>query len=191
MIALSCVIERQKKFLQFVVLAFSIVLAGWLFFDPIFEPKTHYWGRFLNTIFPWALSLIMIALLAWKKEYLLNRLSVWKFTKYFAMAVFIFHFAALMGWNSYRLTFIKDLSVKRGHYQYIDSLVSKKIGGDKIGQYNWGWTMPTMSVVLSATHLGEVRAIIENENTKVGQPFDPYASQELPQISVIPIPYKF
>jgi hypothetical protein len=106
-----------------------------------------------------------------------------------------FQLGSTARWDDYRSVLLGGLAEHRGVIEYEDSTVGTSVEFERRGrsaevlldrnveQFNWGWTMPSLSVSLSALNLGSVSTIICVPQGNEWQPFDPQRHEEIPDLS--------
>ena len=85
-------------------------------------------------------------------------------------------------WTEYLALFRRELSAHNGLIRYEASLLSREtVDGRPVSAFNWGWTMPTMSLLLAPG--GRVRTILRNPREWEGwEPFDPTYVATFPKL---------
>ena len=106
------------------------------------------------------------------------------------LAVFqtAWHWLATKQWSGYLALFATELKEHKGFVDFEDTLLREQcIDRQSIGNMNWGWTTPAMSIVLSEH--GNVQTLISIPRNGGWQPFDPLRVDELPDLSPYGISY--
>lgn len=102
--------------------------------------------------------------------------QLWRVTTWTCAVAVLFQWTATLQWNEYRHALLRKLAERDGVIAFKRSPAPKY-------QFNWGWTMPSLSIALSALNLGSVTTIIENPDPTSGwQPFDPRNPVEIPDL---------
>jgi len=91
----------------------------------------------------------------------------------FTAAVLVWQAGASWSWSRYLHHFSQVLASSQGY------LEPKPTGLPDFG-FEWGWTNPSLSVVLGAMRREPLRAIVLNASDAGWQPFDPRKSDQLP-----------
>jgi hypothetical protein len=136
--------------------------------------------------------------------------ELWRLTAWTCAVAIGFQCGATYQWNRYRNLFLRDLAEHRGVVPYNEfnmasPVFEQLIGNDDyrsallnefakepgqslqrlaLSQFNFGfgWTMPSLSVALSAVNLGTISTIIEAPDVVRWQPFDPRDPTAIPDL---------
>jgi hypothetical protein len=93
----------------------------------------------------------------------------------FTAAVLVWQAGASWSWSRYLHHFSQVLASSQGY------LETKPTGLPDFG-FEWGWTNPSLSVVLGAMRREPLRAIVLNASDAGWQPFDPRKPDQLPDL---------
>jgi hypothetical protein len=107
--------------------------------------------------------------------------QLWRLTAWTCAVTVFFHCGATNQWNRYRAVIVQELAEHRG-------LIAFERSAAPSYEFNWGWTMPSLSIALSALNLGSVSAIIENPDSPRWQPIDPENPATLPDLRPYGVP---
>jgi len=142
-----------------------------------FLPISHYRARVLNVIVPLALAIAMAGCHRFGRRL---PASTWTAGLATTLVILLAQLAATItiarGWTSYLATFERELARSDGICAYEDS----PLASNPFQKWNWEWTMPTMSAVLSGQR---IHSVIANPKTFDGWvPFKPVDPKSLPDL---------
>ena len=143
-----------------------------------FMPTEHYQARILNLAAPLLLAPIM-----WVAHRFKNHIPIriWSDAALATLSILIgqlFATAAVaQSWTNY----LTEVKTELPGFQGICPLEVLGLSHGPFARWNWGWTMPTMSAVLSE---GAIRAVVANPaGSTAWVPFDPMDARSLPDLS--------
>jgi hypothetical protein len=153
-------------------------------------PILHYRARVLNSYMPPVLLAAMllvraapaqIAPAAWARS--------WLVLLCLTIGQLVWNVAAAVQWQGYLGLFRTELAAHAGLVPYFQTRLARPLAdGRPAAAFTWGWTMPTMSILLAPE--GRVASIIANPPGWVPwQPFDPADPVKLPPLSRYGITY--
>jgi hypothetical protein len=146
----------------------------------LIAPFLHYRARVMNVFLPPLVATLYLFAVARPPEQATWR-AAFTVVAILASAQAVWHVAAVREWRHYLDVFRSEVAIGRGLIPYEESRLSHPSeGGHPIAGLNWGWTMPTMSILLAPD--GDVRAIVRNPTSNAWQPFDPGVPFELPDL---------
>lgn len=180
-------ISGATRIKRIVVWAFGLICSATLllfvFFPELLEIRYHYRARTLNVIIPF---LVCISILALFYSSTIRDALDWRYA--FIIVTILgtyqlgWHAIATRQWAGYLEVFVEEVSQREGYILFSDSrLNTKKIGRQAIENLNYGWTNPTMSILVSPD--GKVQSIVGPKNENRWQPFDPLEPEELPDLA--------
>jgi hypothetical protein len=153
---------------------------------PLVEPMSvapylHYRARVVNVYLPPVLAVVFLTC-----AYSVSRVRDWSFALAVAstlsLAQLCWHAAAVREWRHYLDVFRVEVTTQRGLVPFGESaLAEEAVNGRPIAAMNWGWIMPTMSILLAPD--GHVRAIVDNPPYDGWLPFDQHDVAQLPDLS--------
>lgn len=109
-------------------------------------------------------------------------------------ASLLFHFGATLQWRQYLALMREDVRAKRGVVPFEECAVARasaesaKPHADP-RQFDWSWTIPTLTILLSGLEGGPVTTIVASSSDG-WQPFDPHRAEQLPDLSDYGIVYQ-
>jgi hypothetical protein len=153
-------------------------------------PLLHYKARVLNTYVPLLLAALMLIVQAapggmppgaWQRACFV--------LLFLATAQLVWNVAAASYWRSYLDVFRGELAAHAGLVAYNDTLLARPVvNGRPVASLNWGWTMPTMSILLAPG--GQVRSIVANPKGWIAwEPFDSANPERLPPLARYGVSY--
>jgi hypothetical protein len=133
-------------------------------------------------------------------------LELWRLASWACLVAAVFQLGATWRWDQYRNVLVQELQHKRGAIPFNESAVYASVfeaashDGQRtfldefsrnpslftkqliIGQFNWGWAIPSLSVILDATHHGSISSIVCAPASEGWQPFDPRNAATIPDL---------
>ncbi len=104
-----------------------------------------------------------------------RQLGLWRLAALTCGVSVLFQFTATARWNEYRGALVNELSKHCGVISYTGS-------AERTDEFDWGWTMPSLSVTLSALNLESVSTIICQPDLDAPDPFDPRNHADIPDL---------
>jgi hypothetical protein len=162
--------------------SFAWGLAPWISVSSI-KPNKQAEIRIINNLLP--LGLAMLPFVAIKIRSL--RFSFTRVRR-IAFAGFIFSIAlwqvgSCIAWIKYTNEFSSILNSNRGCLELKGTHLARD-------GFDWPWTMPSMSVVLSAIEKKPVKSIVMNRPECSWEPFDPKTPSKFPELSRYGVKYE-
>jgi hypothetical protein len=182
LIAVLVGIPRHWRALLLTAFALTAAAAGLVpLIDPAsVSPLLHYRARVLNAYLPPVLALAFLICVRRPP-----REGGWRFAfavvAVLSVAQVSWHAVATQEWTRYIALFRSELTTRRGLVPLDRSVLSRQVvDGHPVAAMGWGWTMPTMSVLLAPG--GDVQAIVESPG-EAWQPFSAADPNQLPDLS--------
>lgn len=96
-------------------------------------------------------------------------------------------------WNHYLQVFRDDLRVRRGQIPFAESAVGREPAAGELDlrSYTWSWTMPQLSIFLSALDGHPVRAVVRTQIPGGWELFKPDQQADYPSLSKYGVIYDF
>jgi hypothetical protein len=142
-------------------------------------PWLHYPGRVLLVVVPAVLSVVGARvcagpLLPWARQ----RALAFQLAA-LVIAISAWHVDSILEWRSYLARFRAELAGQRG----VVAFEATTLAAIPFRAYGWEWTQPTVSVLLQTMDGRPVTTVITNPVGAQGQPFDPNAPAQMPDLS--------
>jgi hypothetical protein len=167
-----------------------LVLIALACFPELMEVPLHYHARVFNVVIP---VLLILTLLLFHFAPRLRSSFDWRYA---------FVLVALLGtyqlgwqglatgqWAGYLDVFRDEVTQNEGYVPFeASSLNTEKRGRQAIDNMNYGWALPTMSILLAKDR--EVRAIVGPTDEGAWQPFDPREPEALPDFAEYGLSYE-
>lgn len=155
--------------------------------EQFLTPWAHYPARILNLLIPAGFSVIILFVNHFRRKPLLQRTLPMLFGAaiFFSAWHFSFQAAMCVQWNAYLRTFTHELRNHHGIVNVYDTALRNY-------RFNWVWTYPTMSVILSGMDGKLVTTFIEDPAFRVLQSqeaFDPRNPASFPHVETYGITY--
>jgi hypothetical protein len=166
----------------FLLAAFAWASVPWISVLNI-NPNRHADIRFINNLLPAGLGMLPFA--ATKIRFLRPTFGRFRRIAFagFAFAVLMWQFASCVAWQKYIKDFSATLSSNRGCLELKDTCLS-------CCGFDWPWTMPCMSIVLSAIEGKPLETIVLNKPDCGWEPFNPRTPSEYPDLSGYGVRYE-
>lgn len=168
-------------------LACLAVLLTLVAFPVRLEVPLHYRARVLQLVLPPLFAVALFGIAHWKWSVPAPRLRA-AFAVVLALALFQngWHVLATHQWSGYLDVFRVELAANSGYLRIQDSALSERRRGRQvIEKMNWGWTLPSTSIVLAPE--GRVRTIVGDPGRD--RPYDPREPGSLPDLSRYGVDY--
>jgi hypothetical protein len=184
-------VPRRDRLVRIALAGFALICVSILLALAIFpvrmEMPLHYKARVLQLFIPplLAIALLFVVWRGWSLpvERLRTVLTVVALLGIFQCA---WHLQASHQWTGYLRVFRAELATHDGFVPVQATALAKRLDGRQvIEKFNWGWSLPQMSILLAPG--GQVRSIIGNpENDRILDPTDP---AQLPDLARYGIDY--
>jgi hypothetical protein len=179
--------RRKSKAMAFCIVVFLLAAFVWAFVPWIsvlsIKPNRHADIRFINNLLPAGLGILPFAAIKIRSL----RPSFGRFRRIafagFAFAALLWQFAGCVAWQQYIKDFSEILSSDRGYLELKDTRLSRC-------GFDWPWTMPCMSIVLSAIEGKPLKTIVLNRPDCGWEPFNPRKPSEYPDLSRYGVRYE-
>jgi hypothetical protein len=102
----------------------------------------------------------------------------------FAFTIVLWQFGSSVAWHKYTNEFSRVLNAGQGYLELKDTQLSR------FG-FDWHWTMPCMSIVLSGIEKRPLKSMVLNQPGIRWEPFDPKTPGQLPELSRYGVKYAF
>jgi hypothetical protein len=186
---------KRPRRVGVVVALLLLVALGWSVL-PLLQPATvapflHYRARSLNLSLTVLLAAALLLVLRFR-----SRIEPPQWRRagavllVLALAQTIWFAGAAWQWRSYLGLIREEISEEKGLHPFeLTTLRETLVNGHPAAAFNWGWTMPTMSILLARE--GVVRTVIANPVAERGwQPFNPAEPDSLPRLGRYGIDYR-
>jgi hypothetical protein len=166
----------------FLLAAFAWALMPWISVSSI-EANRHANIHLINNLMP--LGLALLPLVAAKIRFIRPSFSRVRRIVFagFIVSITIWHFGSCVAWSKYTGNFCKVLNSRRGCLKFEDTDLSRS-------GFAWSWTMPCMSIALSAIEKNPIKSIVLNPSGCSWEPFNPQKLGEYPELSAYGVKYE-
>jgi hypothetical protein len=166
----------------FLLAAFAWSVVPWVSVLNI-NPNRHADIRFINNLLPAGLGILPFA--ATKIRSLRPTFGRYRRMAFagFALATLLWQLAACVAWRKYLTDFSAILGSDRGFVELKDSNLSRS-------GFDWPWTMPCMSIVLSAMDGKPIRTLVLNKPECPWEPFDSRTPDKYPDLGRYGVRYE-
>jgi hypothetical protein len=179
--------RRKSGAMAFCIVVFLLAAFVWAFVPWIsvlsIKPNRHADIRFINNLLPFGLGILPFA--ATKFPFL--RPTFGRFRRIvfagFASASLLWQFATCVAWQQYIKDFSAILSSDRGYLELRDTSLSRS-------GFDWPWTMPCMSIAISAIEGKPLKTMVLNKPDCGWEPFDARTPSEYPNLSGYGVRYE-
>lgn len=124
-----------------------------------------------------------------------TQMELWRLTAGACCVAAAFQIGSTVAWERYRASVLAVLAKNQGivgfeaatgtdRKEEESSRLPVGLTNAKVGQFYWNWTMPSLSVALSAMNFGSITTIICAPEMTEWQPFDPQNPAEIPDLSI-------